>query len=327
MPRRTSGPTRVEILGQVNGYVANTDFDWYRFLRDRSSSDEVNFWQPSSQADFKAIPPGAPFFFRLKGPHNAIAGFGYFVRKLVLPAWEAWEAFGEANGVSSLADLTRRIAKYRRGEPHDPHGHQWIGCLIVSTPVFFAPDEWVRQPNGWSPNIVQGKRLDLASPDGRRILDTCSAHALAQETIDAAAFEEETGSRYGAPRLLRPRLGQSTFRYAVRDAYGACAVTTEHAYPVLEAAHIRPYSEGGRHEVANGLLLRADLHRLFDRGYVTVTTEHRLQVSPRLRDEWQNGRQYYAMDGARLALPRDPEHHPDPEALAFHNETIFRDGF
>jgi putative restriction endonuclease len=242
----------------------------------------------------------------------------------VLPAWEAWDVFGEANGTPSLIDLTRRIAKYRRGEPHAPHGHQWIGCLIISTPVFFAPDEWVEQPAGWAPNIVQGKRIDLTSADGRRILETCSANAVAQHLVDLDRFEEDTGSRYGEPQLIRPRLGQGTFRFAVMDAYGACAVTTEHSHPVLEAAHIRPYGEGGKHQVANGLLLRADLHRLFDTGYVTVTPEHRLLVSPRLRDEWHNGRQYYAMHGRQINLPTQTEHHPGVESLQFHNEHVFR---
>jgi putative restriction endonuclease len=108
--------------------------------------------------------------------------------------------------------------------------------------------------------------------------------------VDTVTFEAETGSRYGEPQLVRPRLGQGTFRFAVLDAYGSCAVTTEHSRPVLDAAHIRPYGEGGGHEVANGLLLRTDLHRLFDKGYVTVSPDHRLVVSKRLRDEWHNGR-------------------------------------
>lgn len=79
-----------------------------------------------------------------------------------------------------------------------------------------------------------------------------------------------TAERYGKPIEIRPRLGQGGFRLAVTDAYGrACAVTQEHSLPVLEAAHIRPCGNGGAHEVQNGLLLRSDLHRLFDRGYVT----------------------------------------------------------
>jgi putative restriction endonuclease len=40
----------------------------------------VNFWRPGSQANFGVIEPGEPFFFKLKAPHNAIAGFGYFVK-------------------------------------------------------------------------------------------------------------------------------------------------------------------------------------------------------------------------------------------------------
>jgi|HubBroStandDraft_6_1064221.scaffolds.fasta_scaffold1813619_1 hypothetical protein len=47
-----------------------------------------------------------------------------------------------------------------------------------------------------------------------------------------------------------------------------CVVTHERTLPALEAAHIRPYGEGGEHEPSNGLLLRRDLHSLFDAGYV-----------------------------------------------------------
>ena len=93
-------------------------------------------------------------------------------------------------------------------------------------------------------------------------------------------LSSEPGSRYGEPRLIQPRLGQATFRIAVLDAYGrACAVTGEHSLPALEAAHIRSYAESGPHEICNGLLLRADLHRLFDTGYVTVTPELRLGLA------------------------------------------------
>ena len=100
--------------------------------------------------------------------------------------------------------------------------------------------------------------------------------------------------RYGAPILVQPRLGQGLFSLAVRDAYvGACAVTGEHSSPVLEAAHIVPYGRGGEHRVDNGLLLRSDLHRLFDRGYVTVTPDYVFRVGERLREEFHNGRSYY----------------------------------
>lgn len=76
-------------------------------------------------------------------------------------------------------------------------------------------------------------------------------------------------------------MGQGHFKRAVADAYGnRCAVTTSATFPSLEAAHIRPFAEGGEHAVSNGLLLRTDVHRLYDRGYLSVDADLRLRVSP-----------------------------------------------
>lgn len=112
---------------------------------------------------------------------------------------------------------------------------------------------------------------------------------------------------------------------AVTDAYGrACAVSGEHSLPVLDAAHIVPFAKGGPHEVSNGLLLRSDLHRLFDLGYVTVTPELRLEVSGRLRGEFENGRTYYPMHGSRVSVPKDARLQPDQSLLRWHNKTAFR---
>jgi putative restriction endonuclease len=125
--------------------------------------------------------------------------------------------------------------------------------------------------------------------------------------------------------LVKPRLGQGAFRVAVTDAYGrACAVTHEHSLPVLEAAHILPYAQGGIHDLSNGLLLRSDLHRLFDLGYVTVTPGLRLEVSARLRSEYENGRTYYPLHGTEVTVPLTTSSRPDPALLSWHNERVFR---
>jgi putative restriction endonuclease len=101
-------------------------------------------------------------------------------------------------------------------------------------------------------------------------------------------------------------------------------VTGEHSLPALEASHIRPFSDDGPHEVSNGLLLRADLHRLFDTGYLTVTPEHRLEVSSRLRQDYSNGRSYYPLHGEPLrSLPSIAADQPVPELLRWHNEHVF----
>ncbi len=125
--------------------------------------------------------------------------------------------------------------------------------------------------------------------------------------------------------VVRPRLGQGTFRVIVTDAYERrCAITGERTLPVLEAAHIKPYSSGGPHEPGNGLLLRSDLHTLFDQGYVNVDADQlKVVVSSRIREEFENGRDYYHLHGRAIRLPRETDSLPSHEYLAFHN-SLFR---
>ena len=57
---------------------------------------------------------------------------------------------------------------------------------------------------------------------------------------------------------------------------------------------------------------------------MTVNRDYRLEVSPRIAKEFENGRQYYAMHGQTVHLPAQPAYHPAAEALEFHNEHVFR---
>ncbi|HEX9119886.1 MAG TPA: HNH endonuclease, partial [Terriglobales bacterium] len=74
----------------------------------------------------------------------------------------------------------------------------------------------------------------------------------------------------------------------------------------------------------NGLFLRQDVHTLFDRGYMTVTPDFKLEVSRRIKDEFNNGAEYYALDGKQIRLPQVEQFHPSAEALRWHNEQVFR---
>lgn len=152
-------------------FIANTDFGWFsHFLHRAEPPDEVDFWQPSPHG-FKAIPSGAPFFFRLGAPQKAIAGFGFFVRYERVPVWLAWESFGELNGTDTFAEMTARIEAIRRrtgsallARPQDYE----VGCIMISQPVFFPRDEWVAEYAEWRPRTQSGKTIDVASGDGRR---------------------------------------------------------------------------------------------------------------------------------------------------------------
>jgi putative restriction endonuclease len=62
---------------------------------------------------------------------------------------------------------------------------------------------------------------------------------------------------------------------------------------------------------------------VFDLGYVTVTPHHIFEVSPRIREEFENGRDYYAMHGKSLLVPPKSELRPDAKALDWHNKYRF----
>jgi HNH endonuclease len=307
------------------GTIAITDYDWYKFLSQRGTWEEVNFWTPSAYWTFGA-PEFSPFLFKLKAPHNAIAGFGYFARYAALPEWLAWECFAEGNGASSFDELHARLERLRRGIRYSGSGGiQQIGCIIVVNATFFEKADWIPQPKDWPAPNLRPMRYDLDVGEGARVWKECLLRIQSeQERQIAESVELDEASRYGSPVLVRPRLGQGAFRVSVTEAYHrACAVTHEHSLPALEAAHIQPFARRGPHEVRNGLLLRADLHRLFEQGYLTVTPNYTLDVSDRLRHDYHNGRSYYPLRGTQISIPATKNERPTRDLLEWHNQNVF----
>ena len=135
----------------------------------------------------------------------------------------------------------------------------------------------------------------------------------------------EFQGRYGSPTVIIPRLGQGSFRVLVTDVYNRrCAITRERTLPALEAAHIKPFSLSSPNSIDNGLLLRSDIHKLLDTGYVAVTEDYHFEVSHRIREEFENGRDYYALNGATLYIPGKREFMPSKEYIQWHNENVYR---
>ena len=304
----------------VKIFLGVTHRPWFTFLAQRSP-DEVNFWQPSGSGMFRALQPGELFLFKLKGT-DLIAGGGVFGHASLAPLSLAWEAFGERNGADSLAEMRRIITLLRHvREPLGDRDDPTIGCRVLLQPFFWPRDQWFAVPTSFSPNTVVGKTYGTDDADGLRLW-----HAVQERFAllpHAAAPEAE--DRYGAPSPLRRRLGQGAFRLAVTDGYGRrCAVSGEKTLPILDAAHIRTFASGGAHDISNGLLLRTDIHKLFDLGYVTITNDRRFAVSERLKRDFDNGVHYYAMQGREISGPRPGFAPPSLEMLQWHRENRYR---
>ena len=298
--------------------VAVTDGDWFDHLRVKHELAELNFWSPSPK-NFLALEPGELFLFKLHAPRNFIVGGGVFAYANLLPCSLAWEAFGEANGASSQIEMRTRIAKYRRAAPNDRTDFT-IGCRILTQPFFLPEHRWIRMPESWSSNIVSFKGYSAEEADGLMLWNAVRNDLAASPS---PGFSEGQ-ARYGEPTLVRPRLGQGAFRILVTDSYQRrCAISGERTLPALDAAHIRPFAEGGVHEASNGILLRRDIHSLFDAGYVTISPDMKFEVSPRIREEFENGRHYYALHGQEVAKPSDPKRQLERSSLVWHNENRY----
>ena len=152
---------------------------------------------------------------------------------------------------------------------------------------------------------MQGKSYDLSGEPAAAYFGDLIQRMLGHTVdIDFAGPWNQQGPVFGDPRMAPQRLGQQAFEARVLVAYGRrCAITGSKIRPVLRAAHIRPVTDGGEHRLDNGLLLRSDVHTLFDHGYLGVDPRYRLHVSPRLREEFADGEQFYERARHPIALP------------------------
>lgn len=263
--------------------------------------------------------PGTPYVFKVRGT-DRIGGFGFFSYWTEMPLAIAWDTFLLRNGVASLSEMRTRVGDLRRANSLDDR----VGCIVLSNTVILPENEYVDAPIDWKPNVVRIVGYDTVIGEGARVWNRLRAlDPLAAQPQLSAVLDTPGG--YADPRLVAARRGQGAFRLMVTDAYERrCAVTGERTLPVLEAAHIRPFSEHAQHEVRNGILMRSDVHRLYDLGLVTVEADLTFRVSRSIERDYSNGKIYYALDGTKIRTPEQSDRRPDVLALGWHASTVFR---
>lgn len=132
------------------------------------------------------------------------------------------------------------------------------------------------------------------------------------ETID------ETDHKISSLRcLVRVRLGQQSFRDKLMAAYRRqCAITGCTVEAVLEAAHIEPYSENENQDIENGILLRSDIHLLFDSGLIWIDVNYLVHTAEEL-----NKTEYNQLEGRRISLPDNKRDYPSSKHIAWRNQN------
>lgn len=316
-------------------FIANTDHAWFDFLSDRAAPggrlDEANFWSPKSLKPMKTLAPGAPVFLRLKAPRSCIAGYGFFAHFDAIDIDLAWVLFWWKNGDPDKLRFLVRIGQYRGldllepGAPRKP-----LGCTILRDVHFWPRERWIpwQGEMGWHGNIVRGK--EEQEPELVAFLMEELRRDAAQRPVDLgdAFVPLDVDRRRIVEAAVVQRQGQGAFKARLMSAYeGRCAITGERTKVVLDAAHIQPYLGPESNHPQNGLLLTKEFHTLFDAGYVGVTPDLEVRVSPRLRADWGNGKRYEAFDGHRLVkVPQTAGAMPSRAALEWHWSVRFLGG-
>ncbi len=302
-------------VGESVFALAVTDNRWHAQMLADPPVGLVNFWTPTPWG--VQLEPGVRWGFMLKSPVRRIGGFGTFVGYKEATVTEAWERWGLANGVQSLAEFQERIMSFaaRRSSTPIVGSNPVIGCVLLDACVFLPSDEQPAPEDlGYSfpTQIVKWKGYKSGS------LELPFEASLPPPSVPFQLVHPD-GATWEV-RRKKKRIAQPLFRRDVLNAYGGmCAATGTSCEPVLEAAHIQPFISLASNHVQNGLALRRDVHRLFDAGLLAVRTDYTVEVSSRL-----TASPYTELEGVRLRLPGDRAAWPSADALRYHSVEVFR---
>jgi len=277
--------------------IAQTDKNWINYLNDWQLTSNVNFWSPKYEG-LRSIKAGERIYFKIKG-ERFIAGYGEFVRREPLTVQEAWDIFWERNGCE---DIDAFITLLNNNGSRRYYTNSIIGSTVLTNCIFF--DQYINMDANeirWNPKTQKSFRYGRydeeppVSHKNRRVHD----------------FNLVDGHRTKKTSSTNIREGQSEFRSKICKAYdNTCCISGVNVDELLEAAHIQEYINRNSHHVQNGLLLRVDLHRLYDSGLIYIDKNYTIQVSSFLNDTL-----YEEFKGRQITLPRNKNHWPSKEAL------------
>jgi hypothetical protein len=213
---------------------------------------------------------------------------------------------GGRGGQITIAEFVRRIRGFQQQAISRPDGSEervFVIGAIQDGNFLSSLRSYVHECARLREEARQGTEL----PPG-----FISSREADEEPYDPNNVED---GREQVMRAIRTRRGQSAFRQALIDAYdGRCAITGCAVLDVLEAAHITPYLGPQTNHVTNGLLLRADLHTLFDLNLIAINPVYfKLIVDPRLLSS-----AYLKLQGRKIRLPTGNNDYPSKKALEQH---------
>lgn len=285
--------------------ISPTDIDWFNFLRSEGLNSEINFWTPTPW-NISGLTKEDKLYFMLKSPIRKIGGYGQFVEYKNISVNEAWNKYGFKNGCASKRELIERLDSYKASNSSDERSvmDTEIGCIVLTNAMFFDDDKFINLENyalDFKRHIVKIKYFNELDPLESEISKTTKDFELL--SINSEKLKKS--------RLVTERKGQGNFRAIITRAYSnKCCITNEPTPELVEAAHIQSYIDENSNHVKNGLLLRVDLHKLYDNGLLYIDDFYAVHVSPEVKSEY-----YQKLNGKIISLPVNLNEHPSKDAL------------
>lgn len=293
--------------------ISPTDNTWFQFLQNAGLNSFVNFWTPTPW-NIKKLKTGDRWYFLLKSPIRQLGGFGDFYEYKNLTAFDAWREFGKRNGCIDKNQFVQRIQLYIDknsesfgGKSIDIYNYE-IGCIILNNCQFWDEDKFLRPEDyqiDFATQVVKYKYFDQYDP----------FLTLTDKTDDFNLVNEP---REEYKREVNQRKGQSEFKGKILKAYNnKCCVSGESCPELLEAAHLQQYLTKTSNHIQNGILLRIDLHRLFDSGLLFIDSNYIVHISTLIKSTT-----YQQFDGIAISLPANSNAYPSKESLELKRDNF-----
>ena len=288
--------------------IANTDLNWFSQLRNEGYNQSlINFWTPTPW-NIKKLQKGDFLYFMLKSPIRKIGGYGRFVEYKNMSITDAWNKYGKNNGVLSLNDLEGRT-KFYAGKRSIKKPVNEIGCILLEELELFDDNKFKTPESLLNVSFPrQVVKIKFYEQTKKQIL-------ISKEPVKKVLpkFETQKDAKKKKKNVEQTqRKGQTKFRKDILEAYDyKCSISGTKEEDALEASHIEDYINEHSNHVKNGICLRADIHKLFDKHLIGINNKFKIFVSSKIKDK-----EYKKYAGKELILPKDINLYPLEELLS-----------
>jgi putative restriction endonuclease len=289
---------------------ASTTREWFDF-HVNMGKPEVAFWQPTPAKPLEATVGMRWYFKELHAPR--LLGFGLYESWESMSPDDLFRRHGPKTGYPSEAEFLVALGKLARNGVIP----SVVGNIMLTNFTTFNRPISVDSV-GLADLNVRFAYLDNFDP-----IELSYAHVKDGAPVQSkfALVDEEQAIRQ--LKTAKQRSGQRQFRDMLLNLYGAtCALSGPQPREVLQAAHIQVFVNEESNHPENGLLLRSDIHALFDLGIFSIDGNHVVHFN---KDWISIHPQYGAYDDLPLKIPKTSEVVPSSVALKFHADNVARE--